>query len=221
MKPATFNQAFQVLQFVKDQGLGSPHVQALIKTGLFADLCAAAREGSLVHVGRHAFREFLGLSLEDFPVCSTVIVDYDRQLPEIIQAGEYDLVNTDITPEHFPISGEGKHKVSIALWHFGREVTYDEILAKMSQHGYRPATIVELLAFGRSFPGHKISGYQIIALGSIWKAPWPSGPLAPFIQGRADVWKLDLYYELESYTLDMERNEENWGFWCRFLAVRK
>ena len=78
MKPATLYQALQVLKIVKDQGLGSLHVQALFETELLADLCEGAKQRPLAHADRARFRSCLGL---DFRNCLRLGRDWQDYRP--------------------------------------------------------------------------------------------------------------------------------------------
>lgn len=99
-----------------------------------------------------------------------VVVDYAMSLGDMIVAGKYDWVNSDINAKNFPISGKDKKAVDVELWHPNKYFSNgDEVIAelKKSKPGYRFARIEELLALGvaqselqRQFP--------IAALGSIW-----------------------------------------------------
>lgn len=63
-----------------------------------------------------------------------VVVDYNCRLAQMIQAGNYDSANSDITAEHFPVKGKKeRHKVSVVLLHFNREMESDKVIAEMGQ----------------------------------------------------------------------------------------
>ena len=101
-----------------------------------------------------------------------VVVDYGRSLVDGIKAGRYDIVNKDITDEHFPTEkGEqGTKGQLLVLYHFDRDITQSltkkMIVKQMEIDNNRPATIRELLAFGQAYPKLQLE-FQIIALKSV------------------------------------------------------
>jgi ThiF family len=93
----------------------------------------------------------------------SVKMDYSQSLPTMIKASHLQVIENDvsITEAQFPVtSGSAQVKVAlIRLTHFSDlqasgvhesahyQATYNEVLDKLSQLGYRPATLPELLAF--------------------------------------------------------------------------
>src|SRR3989338_11169160 len=109
------------------------------------------------------------------------IVDCGQDLAQMISAGEYDSVNSDITAEHFPlVKGSAKLAVKVDLLHFNCYFNNsDEIIAKLKAvnewlaeqgagYRYRFARIEELLALGAARRDLQRK-YPIGALGSIWR----------------------------------------------------
>ncbi|MFA6227949.1 MAG: hypothetical protein WC668_02065 [Patescibacteria group bacterium] len=99
-----------------------------------------------------------------------VIVDCTMSLGDMIDAGKYDWVNSNINANNFPISRKGKKVVSIELWHPNRYFNNgDEVIAelKKTKPGYRFTQIEELLALGAVRPDLQRQ-FPIAALGSIW-----------------------------------------------------
>lgn len=137
-----------------------------------------------------------------------VAVDYSMSLDEMIAAGHYDWMNSDITAKHFPVSGGGQREVELELVHLNREASTAYVLEELERRGLRPAKIAELLALGANHPELQ-KQFPIIAFGSVWRDP--SGlHYLPFLRGRSDERDLDLYdYDF------------HWPFKCRFLAVRE
>ena len=207
MKPATLDQVFQLLKSVRDQNLGSSHVQALIETGRFADICEAAKKGSLTCTDRTRFRNCLGLDAVDCGAYD-VVVDYSRSLAQMIRGGNYDSFNSDITPKHFPVSGRGRHEVSVVLLRFNREMKPDEVITEMDQQDYRPAAIEELLALGEAYPNLQRK-FLIVALGSILRTS-NGNRCAPCLSGRMNERRLNFFWL-----------ENVWFSNYRSLAVRK
>ncbi len=99
-----------------------------------------------------------------------VTVDYAQSLAEMIKAGKYDWVNSDITAEHFPIQGKGKQDVEVVLFHFGKEITSEQVLEVLETQGYRGAKIEEMLALGAAYPELQ-KQFPILTLGSVWQGP--------------------------------------------------
>jgi len=86
----------------------------------------------------------------------------------MIQAGNYNWINSDITDKHFPVKGSGKVELNPELIHYGKLISSDEIIQDLDQRGLRPATLAELLAFGEKYPDEQRK-YPIVALGSVWQ----------------------------------------------------
>lgn len=99
-----------------------------------------------------------------------VKIDYDLSLEEMIEAGKYDWVNSDIIVENFPIKGSGLVELEIELVHFGRYINSEAALKELDQMDLRPATLPELLAFGAAYPEIQRE-FPIVALGSVWQRP--------------------------------------------------
>jgi len=109
-----------------------------------------------------------------------LVIDFSRDLGQMIAAGKYDWINSDITAEHFPLNGAGKRKVRVELLHFNQYFKNgDEAIAKLKEvndwlvqqganYRYRFACIEELLALGAVRPDLQRQ-FPIAALGSIWR----------------------------------------------------
>lgn len=99
-----------------------------------------------------------------------LVIDHSRTLQEMINAGNYDWSNNNIIVKNFPISlemTEKKVEVSAKLFHFNRVISSENAISEMDKAGYRPATLVELLALGEAQPELQRQ-FSIIALGSFW-----------------------------------------------------
>ena len=79
-----------------------------------------------------------------------ISVDYGHTLEEMIAAGRYDWVNSDITAKRFPISGVGVMQFETKLFHFGHDISSDEaerrIAADDPTNPWTPAKIEHTLA---------------------------------------------------------------------------
>jgi len=96
-----------------------------------------------------------------------IIVDYSKSLDKMIKAGNYYCVNPEnISQGYFLIQGQGKHKLSIELVHYGKYMKSNGVIRDLNSRSLRPATLPELLAFGAKYP--KIQRkFPIVALGSV------------------------------------------------------
>lgn len=136
-----------------------------------------------------------------------VTVDYSQPLEEMIAAGRYGRVNSNITEENFPIKGSGKVDLNLELVCFNKYISSNEAIAELKKLGMRPATLPELLAFDEKYLEEQRK-YPILALGSVWR-DW-DGRNAPCLWDGSDGRRLRLYWI-----------EVVWGGDCRFLVVRE
>jgi len=138
-----------------------------------------------------------------------VIVNYSKSLAEMIQAGKYDWVNSDITDKHFPVKGSGRVELNAELIHYGKCMCSDTIIQDLDQRGLRPATLAELLAFGEKYPDEQRK-YTIVELGSVWQY-WVAGRSVAYLCCGVSGRGLDLPLQCEV----------DWHACYRFLAFRK
>lgn len=143
----------------------------------------------------------------------TFTVDYSLSLPEMIAAGCYDWTDSDINAANFPLSlpkgqGEGSIETEGELFHFNRNIDFDEAIREMKKDGYRPATIEELLAFGAKYPELQRE-FPIIAARSVWRCSHGNRNVAYL--GRSGAERV-----LSLFWID-----DGCDAHCRFLAVRK
>lgn len=137
------------------------------------------------------------------------VVEIQRAtLPEMIQSGRYDWVNSDITAEHFPLDDSQFGHFNLELVHLNRSVTSDEVLRYMDGQGLSSAEIGHLLAFGAKYPNVQRE-FPIIALGSFWVLPY----------GRRRVPYLG--FSDSGRDLGLDWYGGHWRGRCRFLALRK
>jgi len=104
------------------------------------------------------------------PKVFPVTVDYTKSLSDMIEAGNYNRVNENITADNFPMEDKGEHEVKLEYYRFDATVTGEEALKLMDEAGFRPATLPELLAFGAAHPEEQRK-FPIVALGSSWRSP--------------------------------------------------
>ena len=137
-----------------------------------------------------------------------VAVNYARPLMEMIRAGKYDYVNSDIIAKHFPVKGKDILPVELELVHLNKYISSDDAIAEIKQRGFRPAKIEELLAFGEKYPEEQRK-YPIVALGSVWRS-WRGIRDVPYLGGRGDGRGLSL----DCFGYDWDED-------FRFLVVRE
>jgi hypothetical protein len=78
-----------------------------------------------------------------------VTIDYGQTLAEMVQAGKYDCCDDDITPDHFPLIGEGTVTAQLVLvdfwpehWEFADvEFETEDALQKLQHEGLEPAPL--------------------------------------------------------------------------------
>ena len=136
-----------------------------------------------------------------------VIVDYSKSLQEMIAAGAYDYVNSNITAENFPVNGEGQQEHDLVLFHFARRIPSDDAIAEMERAGYEPGDIADLLALGADQPELQRQ-FPIVALKSVWRGPFGSRYVPCLCRDGA------------GRRLDLDDFAGDWNGGCRFLARR-
>jgi len=94
-----------------------------------------------------------------------IAVDYGKPLADMIAAGKYGWVNSEITAENFSIEGTGKKTFRTKLFHFNRYVPSEVVAAAIKDENFSPATHIHGLAFGAAFPEEQRK-YPIACLGS-------------------------------------------------------
>jgi hypothetical protein len=84
-----------------------------------------------------------------------LVVNYTLLLADMIKIGKYEGVNSDITAEHFPVTGKGKVAINVELWWPNRYFNNgDEVIAALAKEkpDYRFAELPEGLALGAAQP---------------------------------------------------------------------
>jgi Tfp pilus assembly protein PilZ len=140
-----------------------------------------------------------------------LVVDYAETLEQMIAAGRYDWVNSDITATRFPIVGSGVKKFEFKLDHPNRNISSKDEVRRVlkidTAKPWMPAKIEHQLSFGKQFPEEQRK-YPIVALGSVVKL---SGHRrVPGLWGNDAGRGLDLFWW-----------EGDWRGRCRFLLVRE
>lgn len=132
-------------------------------------------------------------------------IDYKRTLSDMIFCGHYDVVDSTITRECFPMKSYG-HELHAELIHFDRSISSSDAVAALKLYSLRPATLAELLAFGERHPFEQLK-FSIVALGFPAEEYYSTG--VPFL-GSTDTLRL----------LSLDHSVCNWSRHDRFLAVR-
>jgi hypothetical protein len=138
-----------------------------------------------------------------------IVVNSDETVGEMVEAGRYDHVNSDISDEHFPVSNHGSYETEIRLVNFNVQayISSDVVKNRLDAMGLRPANLDELLAFGATYPNRQRKN-RIVALGSMWHRT-VGDYLVPYIGGTSTERSLGLYWS-------------DWAGWQdEFAAVRK
>lgn len=137
-----------------------------------------------------------------------IVVNHAESLAQMITVGNYDWVNSNISEKNFPVKGKGQVEFNVELVHYGKSMNSDNIVQDMASRGLRPATLLELLAFGAAYPD-KQREFPIVAFGSVWLR-W---------SGQEHVACLGS--DGSKRGLDLAVWDDGWSGNCRFLAVRK
>ncbi|MSR73214.1 hypothetical protein EXS61_01230 [Candidatus Parcubacteria bacterium] len=198
-------------QFNK-KGVTGPIFQSqLLESGCLSDISEAAVQGSIPD--RTRFREFLGLSQIIYGP-DILTVNFDETLEFMVTSGNYDLTNSDITPERFPIEGQGIVQYERRVFHFSRNITSEGAIRLIEiddkDNPWEPAKIEHLLSSGKKNPDEQRQ-FPIVAL-SVVKVD--GHRYVPFLY--EDGALRDIHR-----SLSLRRFDYNWGSGYRFLAVRK
>lgn len=128
-------------------------------------------------------------------------------LKNLIKAGRYDWINSDINDTNFPDfkdMPEGKTE----LVHFGRFISSNDVIEELKKKGMRPANLKELLIFGKENPEEQRK-FPIVALGSVCRR-WFGARLVP------GLWRLS-----GGRSLSLGCFGGGWDEGGRFLGVRE
>lgn len=137
-------------------------------------------------------------------------VNYNQSLKAMIKAGKYRWVNPNITKERFPVedTSTGEKEVETKLFHFNRQISTEDAIAKMNKAGFRVAKPAELLKLGELYPNLQ-KKFLILALGQFWTCP------------RGGRHVLGLSCDGSKRELDLVCGVDGWADHCRFLGVHK
>lgn len=93
-----------------------------------------------------------------------------RNLADMVKAGHYARVDSDIIEKNFPVKPERFMTKGVEVVSFDQPMATPDVLAEFDRRGLRPAVIEELLAYGAEHPDEQRK-HNIIALGSSMPSP--------------------------------------------------
>jgi hypothetical protein len=100
----------------------------------------------------------------------TIIVDAELTFANLLRMGKYDVIDTKVNSQNFPITLEGsmcKYEVKMFTFDGRQKMAAIEkmIAAHDTQHAWRVATATQILAFGAQHPERQAK-HTIVGLGS-------------------------------------------------------
>lgn len=200
-------QIQEFLNLAEQKGLTPERMTTVLSSGILADVLDAGADLS----NREVFRRAIGLDVI-FPETIILEVNYGESLEEMVGAGKYDYCNGDITADRFDVSGKGIVRFEAKLIHPNRNVSYDDVVAKIKAidvvNPWMPSKIEHLLAFGKQFPNEQRK-YPIVGPGSVVEVDGRLG-VPCLIKRRSAKRHLSLFWF----------RVNDCGTLCRFLAVR-
>jgi len=121
------------------------------------------------------------------------LVDETKGVDELVKEGKFDWANDDITSAHFPNPANGSvGEQELPLFHFGKTMSDDAVIAAMDAEGCEPATIWDLLSFAKKEPNLQRQ-FPIVALKSVWRDSYRSRRV-PYLYSGAGGRSLSLVY---------------------------
>ena len=208
MSSITSGQHRKNLELLEQQGVDSEHYQALLPyLGALYDPVAEL-------LPLDAFRASLKLGTA-LPETIRIPVDYGQSLEQMIAAGNYDWIDSDITAARFPVKGAGLVEYEYKLVHLDKDIDSDpdkdidsdSAKERIEKDDWQVGGIEHLLAFGVKYPDEQRK-YPIIALGSVVEV-YGSRSVACLLRLDAER-RLRLHWWSTPWHRD-----------CRFLVVRK
>lgn len=138
----------------------------------------------------------------------TLVLELNPSVPLEVQIkrGNYNYVNPAINPQHFTLTLSGKREVVLFDPH--GTVSSEEMVRRMKQDGYVPATLDDALSMGQQYPDRQRQN-PIVFLGSVW----------PGFGGSRRVAVLS--YWLGARRLSLSWFDSGWSDFYRFAAVRE
>jgi hypothetical protein len=145
-------------------------------------------------------------------------VDCDQSFEQMIAAGDYDWISSDVTGVQFTIAGRGLVKAEMLIFLADDRADSAEVVKRIRRYytnnPWEPARIEHLLAYGAMLPEKQRTGFTIVALGS-----------AGWLRGRAIVPCLCRTGKFRDLNYDWMDNGGWWESRRRsprgYLAVRR
>ncbi len=149
-----------------------------------------------------------------------VTVDYTRSFAEMIRAGKYGWIHSDINERNFSVKGEGKVERELILVHLNVVARTDkEVIAEMGRRGLRPTPRIEdSLTLGAAHTGLQ-KEFPIVAIGCSFLSPFLSG-LAHQVGGTCSRGFVCLRQGDAGRILTLDHGLDGWNKITRFLAIR-
>jgi len=145
-------------------------------------------------------------ALRDVAVTTYHLTVDSSSISDLLKAGGYDWANDGITEWNFPTTEyDMVEEKETALFHFNRTISSEDAIAGMRAEGYRPATMRELLTFGKENPEVQRK-FPIVALGQVVR-----------LDGARHVGYLDR--DGSGRCARLHYFDDGWSGDCRFLAV--
>ena len=140
-------------------------------------------------------------------------VEVDCNVDRMVMAGKYVRRSVQITHKNFFVAGCKSDQVDLRLVSLDHMINTEQALGELYQRGFRPATLLELLAFGISFPELQRKS-PIVALGTQWRNP---------DSGETNTPILTEFYDNERGLALFKSDpvEHGWHSFLQFLVVRK
>ncbi len=212
---ATFNQAFQLLNLIRQKDPTLAGLNRLYQSGFLSDLFDA----NLSAVDRQTFRQLLHLEAlaSDGKPANILTVDYDQNLEQMIATGNYGDDGKgnnwcrDINARRFPIVGKGKVEFEHKLLHFGCFIFSEDVMRRIFTSDvaipWEPAKIEHITAYGAKYPEEQRK-YPIVGLGSVGE-----------VFGKRRVSRLSVVSN--GRALGIDGWDDYWYAYYRFLVVRR
>jgi hypothetical protein len=140
----------------------------------------------------------------------TVQVDYAQAISDSLRAADFTWVNPQVNAANFPESMSGSATLTAQLVPFDAGMSVDNFTKAQAAAGFRPATLDELLAFGKANPQLQ-KDEPIIALGSSSEQPvlaYNAGPSSGTTRVEARFYPF-LGNELFGRTVNLAWTDDN------------
>ena len=140
----------------------------------------------------------------------TAIVDYDRSIADLIANGQYFNASSYISEENFPRkeNERGKKQVTFRTFWFDRDIELEEVLRKMKEDQFRPASVRELLLFrevvGAEFFKQSITSLEVVNIGTC-----------------ASPRVVDIWNDYQDFLVIILCTVHKWFRTCHFLGIQE